>query len=264
MKKTNIVFTILLHIALLSSFLEADNSKHMKKYYVNYKTLNISDELAKSIAFGLTSTTGTTNTLNLNGRFRTFFSFLGINDKTFKILFDSKVYLTKTDNIKNNEEYRVDLDFEQSFDEDWLGYGTLSWFKNTFKNYDAVFYNNIGIGNKILRGEMYSLTLKFGLGYNKEIYSNTQANKIYLSLNQYIEYNYKFTSENHFYTKIALIENIKNFSNDYEMLSILGFDFMLSENFSFSIEQEIYFDALRPEGDETVDTRSVAKIGYRF
>jgi len=265
MKKLIGLFIFIILMALPHSLTAASNSKYMKKYYyVDYKTLNISDELAKSIDFGLSATSGTTNTLNLNGRFRTFFTFLGINDKTFKILFDSKIYLTKTDNIKNNEEYRINLDFEQSFDDDWLGYGNIAWFRNTFKNYDATFSKNIGIGYKVISDGKQSLRLKFGLGYNYEKYTNNQEDKTYVSLNQYIEYNNKITPTSHFYTKIAFIENIKDFSNDYEILSILGLDFTISEHFSFSIEQEIYFDSLTSEGDDTVDTKTIAKIGYRF
>ncbi len=257
-------FVLLLYIASLSSFLASDNVKYMKQYYVHHKTLPISDDLAKNIAFGLTATSGTTNTLNVNGRFRTFVSFEGIEGEPFKILFDSKAYLSKSNHKKNNEEYRIDINFEQSFGSSWLVYGAFSWLRNTFKNYDAYFTYNIGIGKSLINDESHLLTLKFGLGYNKEIYSNEQVAKTYLSFNQYLEYHYKLSKQDYFYIKIAVLENIEDFSKDYEILSVLGFDFMLGDNFSFSIEQEIYYDALRPEGDHTVDTRTVAKIGYRF
>ncbi|HIP28073.1 MAG TPA: DUF481 domain-containing protein [Sulfurovum sp.] len=263
MKKiaTSIIF---IYLALSSTLVAENNAKDMKKYYVDYKTLNISDELAKSIDFGFSATSGTTNTLNVNGRFRTFFTFPGLNEQMFKILFDSKVFLTKNDNIKNNEEYRVDLNFEQDYNKDWLGYGSMSWFRNTFKNYGGIFSNNIGIGYKLISEETHSLTLKFGLGFNREQYTNDQKDKTYISLNQYIEYNNKITPTSHFYTKIAFIENIEDFSDDHEILSILGLDFIISENLSFSIEQEIYFDSLTSDGTDTVDTKTIAKIGYHF
>jgi len=264
MKKVNVLCIILLQIFFLLSFLEASNTKKIKNYLAEYKTLNISDELAKSIDFGFSATTGTTDTLNINGRFRTFFKFSGLNKEMLKILIDSNVFFTKSDNVKNNEEYRIDIDFEQTLDNKWLVYDNLAWFRNTFKNYNAVFSNNIGIGYKVINDDIHSLRLKFGLGYNKEIYINEQEDKTYISLNQYIEYNKKITTTSHFYVTIALIENTENFSKDYEIFNIIGLNFRLSENLSFFIEEEIYFDSLNPKGDDVLDTKTMAKIGYRF
>jgi putative salt-induced outer membrane protein YdiY len=244
--------------------MEANNTKKVKNYLAEYKTLNISDELAKSIDFGFSATTGTTDTLNISGRFRTFFKLSGLNQKMFKILLDANVFLNKSDNIKNNEEYRVDLDLEQTFDEEWIGYGNLAWFRNIFKNYDAIYSSNIGIGYKVVSDATHSLTLKFGLGYNKEIYSNEEKNKTYLSFNQYIEYNNKLTPTSHLFAKIAFIENIENFSKDYEMFNVIGLSFTISDNLSFSIEEEIYLDSLNSEGKDVLDTKTIAKIGYRF
>jgi len=94
MKKiaTSIIF---IYLALSSTLVAENNAKDMKKYYVDYKTLNISDELAKSIDFGFSATSGTTNTLNVNGRFRTFFTFPGLNEQMFKILFAPKCFSQK-------------------------------------------------------------------------------------------------------------------------------------------------------------------------
>ena len=264
MKNIKIMFHILLPLLMSISLLDASSTKKIKNHLSEYKTLNISDELAKSIDFGFSTTTGTTNTLNINGRFRTYRTFSGLNDKMFKILFDSKVFLNKSDNIKNNEEYRVDLDLEQTFNKDWLGYVNLAWFRNTFKNYDAIYSNNIGMGYKLISEDTHSLTIKVGLGFNREQYTNDQKDKTYISCNQYIEYNNKITPTSHFYTKIALIENIDDFSDDYEVFNIIGLDFSISEDLSFSIEQEIYFDSLTSEGKDTLDTKTIAKIGYRF
>lgn len=255
---------MLFQVCAIFSMLEASNTKKIKNYLSEYKTLSISDELAKSIDFGFSATTGTTDTLNVNGRFRTYFKFEGLHQEMFKILIDANVFLTKSDNVKNNEEYRIDIDFEQTFDNTWLGYGNLAWFRNTFKNYNAIYSNNIGIGYKVLNNDRHSLTFKFGLGYNKEIYTNDLDEKTYISFNQYIAYNNKMTDTSQFYAKIGLVENTEDLSNDYEIFNIFGLTFSMSDNLTFSIEEEIYFDALNPQGEDVLDTKTIAKIGYRF
>ena len=264
MKKVNFLVLIVCQFFCIFTYIEASNTKIIKKYYEEYKTLNISDELAKSIEFGFSTTSGTTNTLNLNGRFRTYLTFDGINNKMFKILFDTNVFLTKTNYIKNDEEYSTDIDFEQSINDKWLGYGNIRLFRNTFKNYNAVFSMNVGMGYQFIKNDKNQLTIKMGFGHNREYYTDNSKDKKFMSLNQYIEYNNKMTEKNHLYVRVAFLENIENFSDDYEVSSTFGLNFMLGENLSFAVEQEIYFDALTPKGDNIVDTKTIAKIGYRF
>jgi putative salt-induced outer membrane protein YdiY len=264
MNKVNFLLVMVFQIFCSLSYLEANNTQEIKKYYEEYKTLNISDELAKSIEFGFSTTSGTTNTLNLNGRFRTYFTFDGVNNKMFKILFDSNIFLTKTNHIKNDEEYSANIDFEQSIDDDWLGYGNIRLFRNTFKNYNAIFSMNMGMGYQFIQNDTHKLTVKVGFGHNREYYTNDTKDKKFMSFNQYIEYNKKMTAKNHLYARVAFIENIENFSDDYEILSTFGLNFMLGKNLSFAVEQEIYFDALTPKGNNIVDTKTIAKIGYRF
>jgi len=232
--------------------------------YSSVSTIKVEEKLAQSLNLGFANTTGNTKTLNLNGKYEMSFTTFGYGGEDLKIAFDTAVFLTKNNGVKNNEEYTANLGMEQYLANGWLGYASINWLRNTFLNYDNKFSIGAGIGKEIYRDGQQSLKLKVGAAYNIEDYSNTQAEKKFTSSNEYLEYNNQLNEVSKFYLKLGSMQNVKDFSNDYEVGMVAGFDFAVAKRISLSMEEEVRYDNLPPVGFKKTDTKSIARVGYHF
>jgi len=220
--------------------------------------------LQQGINLGLANTTGNTETFNLNGKYTLGYSTEGYASKTLNIAFNLSAFLTKNNDVIDNEEYSSNLGLEQYIgDNDWLAYTNVSWLRNTFRNFDNKLLIGAGVGKELFNDTKQTLTAKVGIAYNIEQYTNNQADHKFTSLTEYVEYNNKLNKTSLLYVKCGASQNFDNFS-DYELLAVAGFNFVVAENMNVTIEEEIRYDEIPPVGFEKTDTKSIVRIGYTF
>ncbi len=219
--------------------------------------------LIQSINFGFANTTGNTDTLNVNGKYTLALSTLGYADKELKIGFDASAFVTENNGVRDNEEYTANLVLEQHIVDGWLGYTSLYWLRNTFRNFDNKILLGGGVGKELLNDGKHSLKCKLGVAYNIEQYTNNQPEHTFTSLTQYIEYNNHLNEMSLFYIKVGASENFDDFS-DYEILIVAGLNFSVAEKISVTIEEEIRYDKIPAIGFDTTDTKTIIRVGYNF
>ena len=262
MKRMTICLTA---AALCSTAAVADiKATDVEAAYTNNVNVEAKKELVQSIDFGLANTTGNTKTLNVNGKYTLSFITQGYEGKDLKVAFDAGAFVTKNDGVKDNEEYTANLGLEQYIMDGWLGYASLNWLRNKFQNYDNKFAIGAGIGKELFNDGQHSLKCKLGGAYNIQDFSNAQPTRKFASLNQYLEYNNQLNKVSKLYVKLGAMENLKNFSEDYEFLTQVGFDFAVAEQVSVTIEEEVKYDNLPPVGFKKTDTKSIVRVGYHF
>ena len=245
-------------------------SSDIEGTYASEPTVSATKDLKQSLNFGATNTSGNSKTLNINGKYDMSFSTVGLLSEIMKVNLDASGFVTKNNEVRDNEEYAVNLGFEQFVGSGWLGYTTVSWFKNNFKNFDNKVALGVGIGKELFATDKQSLKFKLGVAYNIEQYYTPQAfdaepvdDRKFGSLNEYLEYNYQFNSTSKFFAKIGASENFEDLTKDYDVLTSLGFNFSLAQNISLTLEEEITFDNL-PAGAKKTDTKTIVRVGYSF
>ncbi len=250
---------------LFVSSVYADDIK-VSDVEANYAAKSVkidSKELKQSINLGFANTTGNTETLNLNAKYILGFATTGYDDKVLNIAFDASAFVTENSGVRDNEEYTATLGMEQFIMNDWLGYASIYWLRNTFRNFDNKVLVGAGVGKAILNDENHSLKFKLGVAYNIEQYANSQPEHTFTSLTQYVEYSNQLNQTSLLYIRIGASENFDNFE-DYEVLGVAGFNFTVAENLSVTIEQEVRYDKIPPIGFETTDTKTIIRVGYNF
>lgn len=227
-------------------------------------TSAMAEETKQNINLGLVSTTGNTKTLNLNGKYDLKSTTRGYNNQDLNLLFDASAFMTENNNVKDNEEYQVNLGVEQLIYNGWLGYASAGWLKNKFLNFDNKIGIGAGIGKELYKDNQQTLTAKLGVAYNIEDYSNAQVEHKFTSLNQYVEYNNQLNKVSNFFLKVGALENFKDFSNDYEAFGTVGFNFAVAENLTVTLSEEIRYDNTPALGFKKTDSKTLATVGYHF
>ena len=227
-------------------------------------TSAMAEEMKQNINLGLVSTTGNTDTLNLNGKYDQKYITSGYNNQDLSVLFDASAFMTENNNVKDNEEYQVKLGLEQLIYDGWLGYVNAGWLKNKFLNFDHKIGIGAGVGKELYKDAQQTLTAKLGVGYNAEKYSNGVASHKFTSLNEYIEYNNQLNKVSNFFLKVGALENFDDMSNDYEAFGTLGFNFAVAENLTVTLSEEIRYDNLPSLGFKKTDSKTLATVGYHF
>lgn len=252
-------------LAVCGAFVMADTIKlsDVKGSYSKYKAVKADKELKQALDLGFASTSGNTDTLNLNAKYALSATRPGYDGKALRFALDGSLFISENDNIRDNEEYKFNMGAEQFIAEEWLTYVSLNWLQNEFQNYDTKFAVGLGLGKEIFNFGEHSLVAKVGLAYNIEEYSNDQEGVDFTSLNEYLEYNVKFNEVSSLYVKFGAYQNVEDFS-DYDLLFVAGFRFAVAENLSVSLEQEVKYDKIPPIGFDTTDTKSIVLVGYHF
>jgi len=223
-----------------------------------------SRELEQHIDLGFANTTGNTETLNLNAQYGMSFTTTGYEGRDLKTSFDTSAYITENNGVRDNEEYKAYLGLEQSLSNEWLGYGFVSWLQNTFRNYDHKILVGAGIGKNLIDDGTQRLKVKFGGAYNYEAFSDGQPTRKFASTTEYVEYRYRFNAISEGYIKFGAMQNLENFSNDYEFTSVVGFDFAVAERVTLTLQGEVAYDNLPATGFQKTDTKTIARVGYHF
>lgn len=261
----NPIHSLMIAAVLATSIVTADEVKvaDVAAKYAANSTVDASKELKQSIDLGFSNTTGNTETLNINGKYTMSVTTQGSWIKPIKIGFDAAAFMTRNNDVKDNEEYTVNLGLEQSIVDEWLVYGAVSWLRNEFRNFNNKVSIGIGVGKEVYNDGQHSLKMKLGVAYNIEQYSNDQDDHKFTSLNEYLEYNNILNAVSDLYLKIGASQNINDFG-DYEVLAVAGFNFSVAENLSVSIEEEVRYDKVPPVGFNTTDTKTIVRVGYNF
>jgi len=252
-------------ICMLTTISMADEVKvaDVEAQYSAKSNMEASRELKQSINLGFSNTTGNIDTLNLNGKYTMSLTTTGYANQALKVAFDASAFITKNNDVKDNEEFIANLGLEQYITDSWLGYASVNWLRNEFINYDNKFSVGAGIGKEIFNDGQHSLKLKLGAAYNIEQFSNAQEDDKYASLNEYIEYNNKLNEVSNLYVKVGASQNFDDFA-DYEVLGVAGLNFAVAENLSVTIEEEVRWDKIPPVGFNTTDTKTIVRVGYNF
>jgi len=257
----------ILYMVLINSFLfSADKIKitDVENKYTDHKPIEATKELKQSINIGFANTSGNTKTMNVNGKYSLSDTTSGYDNKDLKTLFNIGAFYAETDSVKTNEEFSSNLDVEQIIGVDWLGYASLNWLRNEFKNYDNKYSIGAGVGKEIFHTNNQSLKLKLGVAYNIEDYSDNTSQEEFGSLNEYIEYNNKLNRVSDLYIKVGSLQNFEDFSDDYEALLVAGLNFTVGENVSLVIEEEVSYNNQPAEGFDKTDTKTIMRVGYNF
>ena len=231
--------------------------------YSSSLEIEAGDELKQSINIGFSNITGDTDTLHLNGKYEMAFATVGYDAQVLKVGFDTSVFFSESNDIRDNEEYTANLGLEQTIINGWLGYFSLNWLRDKFRNFEYKTTIGTGIGKELLKDGAHSLKLKLGIAYNIEEYFTEQENHKYTSLNEYIEYNNQLNKTSKLYVKLGISENFDDFQ-DYEVLAVAGFNFSVAENLSVTMEGEVSYDKIPPVGFDTTNTKTIIRVGYDF
>jgi putative salt-induced outer membrane protein YdiY len=253
-------------ISLLSVVVMAGEVKvtDVESEYSTYKKVKASKELKQSINIGFSNLTGNTETLNLNGKYIMSVTTSGYGDKPLKVMFDASAFIIENNDVKENEEFSANLALEQFTVDKWLVYASAHWLRNEFRNYDNKSSIATGIGKEVFNDGQHLFKAKIGVAYNVEQYTNGQEDEKFVSLNQYLEYTNTLNKISDLYVKVGLLENFENFSDDYEVLFVAGFNFTVAKNINVIIEEEVKYDHLPPVGFEKTDTKTIVRVGYNF
>jgi len=258
---TNIKISLLTVLALTTLSSAAD----VAEKYTNTKSVVATSELKQSINLGFSGTSGNSDTLNVNGKYDLSNITQGYNGQELKVAFDASAFLTKNDNIKNNEEYAANLGLEQMITNGWLGYAGLNWLRNPdFRNYDHKISIGAGVGKELFKTDSQSIVAKLGGSYNVEDYANEQATEKFGAVNEYLEYNNQINEVSKFFIKVGSMQNVKDFSNDYEVAGSLGANIAIAKNINLTLAEEVVYDNLPAIGFKKTDTKTIATLGYNF
>jgi putative salt-induced outer membrane protein YdiY len=254
---------IVLSIFLRSVVADENKLSDVEAQYTAKSTIEATEVLKQSIHVGISSTTGNTEILNINAKYTMSFATSGYETKALKIAFDASAFITENNNVRDNEEFTANLGLEQYIFDTWLGYASVNWLRNEFRNYDNKFSVGFGVGKEIFNNGQHSLKIKIGTAYNLEQFFNKQSKNDYASFNEYLEHNNKFNEVSSLYLKMGTSQNVDD-SGDYEILAVAGLTFVIAENLSVCIEQEVRYDQIPPVGFDNTDTKSIVRVGYDF
>ena len=263
----------LVTMAMLSTLAVADevvNSdvvvlSDVEAQYGAKTSVEATDELKQTIDFGFSNTSGNTKTNNLNGKYTMAFTTEGYAEEKLKVGFFATAFLNKNDDVTSNEEYTASLGVEQYIADGWLGYASLDWLRNPdFRNFDNKISVGAGLGKEIYNQGQHTVKLKIGVAYNIEQYADATPDAKFTSINEYIEYTNILNNTSIFFVKVGAMQNTEDFTNDYELLSIIGLHFSVAENISISIEEEIRYDKIHPGTNKATDTKTIVRVGYSF
>ena len=233
--------------------------------YADKTKVEATDKLKQSFNLGFSTTTGNTETLNLNAKYDLSFITDGYDNNPLKVAFDTSAFLTENNNTRSNEEYLANLGLEQIISDGWLGYTGISWLKNPdFRNYENKVGVGVGIGKEISVDDKSSFTIKLGTSYNVEDYANTQETKKFGALNEYIAYTNKINKVSKLYLKMGAMQNFDDMSKDYEVIGVAGLNLTVAENINLTLEGEVDYDNTPAIGFEKSDTKTIMRLGYNF
>ncbi|MCO4846195.1 MAG: DUF481 domain-containing protein [Sulfurovum sp.] len=260
-KSIPIFLTLFMSIVVMADEIKVSN---VVSEFSTYKKLKASKELKQSINIGFSNITGNTETFSLNGKYTLSVTTSGYDNKPLQVMFDASAFVTENNDVKDNEEYTSNLALEQFVVEKWLVYTSVHWLRNEFRNYDNKSSIAAGVGKKLFDDGQHIFKLRAGIAYNIEQYTNDQPEETFFSFNQYLEYTNQLNKVSNLYVKLGALENFENFSDDYEVLAVAGFNFAVAENISVILEEEVRYDNLPPIGFEKTDTKTIFKVGYNF
>lgn len=236
----------------------------VQERYTHDVSIEKSKELKQRIDLGFANTSGNTDTLNFNGKYGLNYSMEGYRSEALNIGLEASSVLTKDSGTTTNEEYSALLKLEQELKRDWSVYMRVDWLRNVFKNFDHKTMIGLGVGKILFKDESHTLQIKVGGAHNRENYSNTQENETFSSLTQYLEYENRLYQTSKFYLKAGASENLDAMGDDYEILGVIGVNFLLHKDFHFTVEEEISYDALPSIGFKKSDTKTIVRLGYKF
>ncbi len=262
MKKiTSIIITLTLSNLAFAETVLSD----VEGTYSNNSKIEASSQLKQSLNAGFTSTTGNTKTLNINGKYDLSYMTRGYNGEDLKVALDASAFYSKNNSLKDNEEAIINFGLEQLIYDGWQGYMGINWLYNPiFKNYDSKTSMGFGLGKELYKDATQTLVAKLGTSYNIENFANNQVTNKYTGLNEYLEYHNQLNSISKLYIKAGAMQNLDDMTNDYQATGILGVNFVVAQNISLSLEEEVAYDNTPALGFQKKDSKSIVRLGYNF
>jgi putative salt-induced outer membrane protein YdiY len=254
---------VLSSLALASLAMADVELSDVEAKYSNVAKVEAAKDFKKHIDLGFANTTGNTDTLNFNLAYNFTYTTVGINDKDLNVAFDTSMYISENDDVRDNEEYKAWLRFEQMISDGWFGYFSARWLRNEFRNYDSKTGLGVGVGKEIYKDDTQSLKITLGVSYNFEKYTDNTPDDDFGALTQYMEYNNQLNEISNLYIKCGAMEDFEDFS-DYELGLIAGVKFAIAKSLNLSIEEEVNYVSEPSAGFDKTDTKTLIKLGYDF
>ncbi len=266
MKQIILLLTLIVFSTLATAKIEEGTTlTDVEAKYSNKTEIEATDKLKQSFNLGFSTTTGNTETLNLNAKYDLSFITEGYDNYPLKIAFDTSAFLTENNNTRSNEEYLANFGLEQIITDGWLGYTGISWLKNPdFRNYENKVGVGIGIGKELFNNNQHTFTVKLGTSYNVEDYANHQETEEFGALNEYISYTNQLNQVSKLYIKMGAMQNFEDMSTDYEVIGVAGLNLAVIENINLTLEGEVTYDNTPAIGFEKSDTKTIVRLGYNF
>lgn len=261
--KRKIIPFLLLCLSVNFIFAAGIRLSNIESKFTPCHSVKAGKKLQQKIHFGFANTSGNTDTMYINGGYLASFTTDGLYGQPLKVAFDTSFYILKNNNIDENEEYVANLGFEQLIVNEWLGYASFHWLKNKFRNYDDRYSFGTGIGKELFKDTKQSLKAKFNVVYNIKNYTNNQKDEKYGSINQYVEYMNELNEISDFCLKVGASEKLDDV-NDYHLMLVSSFNFNIADNLTLSIDEEIEYDKVPPIGFESLNTKTITRVGYSF
>ena len=266
MKQIILLLTLIVFTTLASAKIAEDSIlTDVEAKYSNKTQIEATEKLKQSFNLGFSTTTGNTDTLNLNAKYDLSFITEGYDNNPMKVAFDTSAFLIENNNTRSNEEYVANFGLEQIISNGWLGYTGIGWLRNPdFKNYENKIDVAIGIGKEIFNNGKNLLTIKLGTSYNVEDYANNQETEEFAALNEYLSYEHKINEVSELYLKMGAMQNFDDMSRDYEVLGVAGLNVAVSKSINLTLEGEVTYDNIPAIGFEKSDTKTIVRLGYNF
>jgi putative salt-induced outer membrane protein YdiY len=99
---------IVLSSLALASLAMADVAlSDVEAKYSNTAKVEAAKDFKQHIDLGFANTTGNTDTLNFNLAYNFTYTTVGINDQDLNIAFDTSMYISENDNVRDNNTYQT-------------------------------------------------------------------------------------------------------------------------------------------------------------
>jgi putative salt-induced outer membrane protein len=165
------------------------------------------------------------------------------------------------------EAYWAGYQAQYDITEAIYGFGSLDWYKDRFSAYDQQMYEAVGIGWRILRGEVHFLDVEVGAGAKQADLQNGESQDEAIGLLRGI-YTWQISENAAFVQKLAVLsgsDNTYTESNTELKAGIIGnLSLVLGYTYKHNSDVEIDTSLITPRPFDKTDTYTTISLEYGF
>lgn len=172
-----------------------------------------------------------------------------------------------SESVTTAEAYWAGYQAQYDITEALYGFGSLDWYKDRFSAYDQQMYEAVGIGWRILRGEVHFLDVEAGVGAKQADLQNGESQDEAIGLLRGI-YTWKLSKNASFVQKLAVLSGSDNtYTESISELKagIIGnLSLVLGYTYKHNSDVEIDTSLLTPRPFDKTDTYTTISLEYGF